>query len=348
MQLPSTRTFEFGYRQLIGQSFVIDISAFNRKQQQALTRRDLPFEDPNTPGRTVYETVLTNLDFTESNGFEVKLDKAIGNLLVGNVSYTYLDARGTGWDPWTYQDLTSNASSNLAFQTGKPVDPPEVLLPLESARKHNFAITGSLQLPSDYLRGTTAGAILNDLGLFTILYARSGQRFTKLENEGGATLAPPTSGGPIESSFAGLTMPWQFEFDFRLAKGFSLGRGWNLQAFLDWRNPFDIARTDYVFAETGDITNNLAFDQWAGEALSDPRLDGDPDIRDFDIAAESPENAFNVFMLMRAEERFGNGDGIFTVEEQTVAFTQDWYEFAGEQVMAPSNQSLRLGLRLSF
>ena len=51
---------------------------------------------------------------------------------------------------------------------------------------------------------------------------------------------------------------------------------------------------------------------------------------------------------MRAEERFGNGDGVFTVEEQTVAFSQDWYYSQGEHVLAPSNQSLRLGLRLSF
>ncbi len=112
-------------------------------------------------------------------------------------------------------------------------------------------------------------------------------------------------------------MPWQVEFDLPAEQGVHhSGRGWNLQAFLDWRNPFDIARTDFVFAETGDITNNLAFEQWAGAALTDPLLDGDPDIRDFDIAAESQDNSFNTFMLMKAEERFGNGDGIFTVEEQ--------------------------------
>jgi len=348
VELPSTRSFEFGYRQLIGQSFVIDISAFNKKQRKALTIRQLPFEDPNNAGLTVYQNVLTNLDFTESNGFEVKLDKAIGNLFVGNVSYTFLDARGTGWDPWTYQSLTGGASSNLAFQTGRPVNPPEVLLPMESARKHNIAVTGSLQLPRDYMPGTTLGAIFRDFGLFTILYARSGQRFTKVENDGGITMVPPSSGSPAESSFGGLTMPWQFEFDLRLAKGFSLGRGWNLQAFVDWRNPFDIARTDMVFAETGDIRNQKAFDLWAGQALTDPLLDGDPQIRDFDIAAESQDNAFNTFMLLRAEERFGNGDGIFTVEEQTTAFSQDWFYYQGEHVMAPSNQSLRLGLRISF
>jgi hypothetical protein len=151
-----------------------------------------------------------------------------------------------------------------------------------------------------------------------------------------------------ESSFGGLTMPWQVELDLRFAKGFGLGRGLNLQLFVDWRNPFDIARTDLVFAETGGIENALAEEIWVGEALTDPRLDGDPDIRDFDIAAESADIPFNTYMLMRAEQRFGDGDGVFTVEEQKTAFSQDWEILFGEQALAPSNQSLRLGLRLAF
>ena len=349
VEMPSTRSFEFGYRQLIGQSFVIDVSAFNKKQRKSLTFRSLPFEDPGNPGYVSYQNVLTNLDFTESTGLEIKLDKAIGNTFVGNVSYTYLDARGTGWDPWTYRQLTSNASSNLAFQTGRPVNPPEVLLPLESARKHNIAVTTSLQLPPDYMPGTTAGAIFRDLGVFAILYARSGQRFTKLEQTGRYwLLSPPTDGTQIESSFGGLTMPWQTELDLRISKGFSLGQGWSFQAFLDWRNPFDIARTDAVFSETGDVTHELGKSVWVGEALSDPLLDGDTDIRDFDIAAESADNSYNTYMLMRAEQRFGNGDGIYTVEEQERAFGQDFEYFTGVSRLAPSNQSLRLGLRLSF
>jgi hypothetical protein len=239
-------------------------------------------------------------------------------------------------------------SSNLAFQTGKPVDPPEVLLPLESARRHNLAFTGSLQFPRDYMRGTTAGAILGDFGVYAILAARSGQRFTKLEQIGRTTLAPPTSGSLAESSFGGLEMPWQIQFDLRLSKGIALGNGLDLQFFVDWRNPFDIATTEYVFAETGDIEHQLAREIWVGEALTDPRLDGDPEIRDFDIALESPENPFNRYMLMRAEQRFGNGDGVYTVEEQTVAFSQDWEILFGDQALAPSNQSLRLGVRLAF
>jgi hypothetical protein len=145
-----------------------------------------------------------------------------------------------------------------------------------------------------------------------------------------------------------VELPWQLEFDLRVSKGFSLGRNLNLSLFLDWRNPFDIARTDVVFSETGTVENELAKEQWVVDGLSDPRLDGDTTIRDFDIAAESPENDYNKYMLMRAEQRFGNGDGIYTVEEQTVAFSQDYEWGFGEYQLAPSNQSLRLGLRLAF
>jgi hypothetical protein len=348
VELPETRTFEFGYRQVIGTDFVFDVSAFNRKQQRSLTFRSLPYEDPRNPGFIIYQDVLTNLDFTESTGFEVKVDKALSNVFVGSLSYTYLDARGTGWDPFTYLDLTGNAKSNLAFLTGRPVDPPEVLLPLESARKHNLAFTGSLQFPRDYMSGSFVGLLLNDLGVFTVLYARSGQRYTAMGTTGSARLVPPSGGTEPTTSFAAVELPWQLEFDIRISKGFSLGRSLDLSAFVDWRNPFDIARTDFVFAETGGVKNALAEEIWISEGLTDPRLDGDAEIRDFDIAAESPENDFNKYMLMRAEQRFGNGDGIYTVEEQTEAFSQEYEYSRGEYRLAPSNQSLRLGLRLAF
>lgn len=348
VELPSTRTFEFGYRQLIGRSLVLDISAFHKKQQQALAFRTLPYDDPKNPGFTVYRDVLTNLDFTEATGFEVRVDKAISDLFVGNLSYTYLDSRGTGWNPRSYLDLTSRATSNLAFQTGEPVNPPEVLLPLETARRHSLAFTGSLTFPDGYLHSGAVAPFLNDLGVFTILYARSGQRFTKLEELGRSRLAPPTSGSGAESSFGALEMPWQFGFDLRITKGFRLGSSLLLQAFVDWRNPLDIATTEYVFAETGSTTHEYARELAIDDYLADPSLDGDSEIRAFDIRAESPANPFNLYMLMRAEERFGNGDGVFTVEEQERVFGQEWDVENGEQALAPSNQSLRLGLRLAF
>jgi len=348
VDLPSTRTFEFGFRQLIGQDFVIDLSAFNKKQRGSLTYRLLPFEDPNNPGFFQNISVLTNDDFTESTGFEVKVDKAISNLFLGNLSYSYLDARGTGSDPWTYWRLIANQQTNLSFLTGEPVDPPEVLLPLELGRRHNISLTSSLVFPRDYLAGTTAGAILRDFGVFAILVIRSGQRYTKLENTGGAGFAPPSIAGISETSIGALETPWQTRIDLRFTKSFPVGKGWSIQAFVDLRNPFNLSATNRVFAETGNVVNEKARNDWMTVALADPRLDGDTEIRDFDIVAESPDIDFNKYMLLRAEERYGNGDGIFTVEEQELSFGQDWEAWRGRYLLVDSNQNLRLGFRIAF
>jgi hypothetical protein len=348
VELPDTRTFEFGYRQLFGSGFVFDIAAFNKKQRRALTYRLVTVENPNT-GAPDQRTILTNQDFTESLGFEVKMDGAFGNLFMGNLSYSYLDARGTGTDPWTYLDLVDSQRSNLSFLTGDAVEPPEVLLPLELGRQHNIGLTTSLYFPPDYQEGTTAGAILRDLGVFALLSMRSGQRFTGLEYQGGyGDVGPPSSAGPASTPIGALQTPWQTRFDIKLTKAFQLGKGWRLQAYIDWRNPFDIAVTETVFLDTGNPVNEQARARLLNDALADPRLDGDNDIRDFDIVAESPETDFNKFMLLRAEERWGNGDGIFTVEEQERSFGQEWEYGSGLAAFVPSNQSLRLGLRISL
>ena len=352
IDMPSTRTFEFGYRQLIGQSLVIDVSAFNKKQRSALAARKLPFEDPNREGATTFLNVITNKDWTESNGFEAKLDKAFGNLSVSSLSYSFIDARGTGSDPFTYTALILRGSSNISALTGAPENPPEVLLPLEQSRKHNISLTSSLAFPVDYMQGSTIGSILSDFGVFAILRLRSGLPYTKLINSGNGQVGPPSNAGlngTPQSSISNVQTSWTTSLDFRFTKGFQLGKGWNLQAFLDWRNPFNIANSNVAFLETAGIVNQQHREAQLLTALSDTRLDGDNLIRDFDIAVESPETDFNKYSLMRAEERWGDGDGVFTVEEQQLAFSQTYESNFGENVrFKTSDQLFRLGLRIAF
>jgi hypothetical protein len=135
----------------------------------------------------------------------------------------------------------------------------------------------------------------------------------------------------------------------RFTKGFQLGRSWNLQLFVDWRNPFNLTQQNSVFLETGNELNEQAEIKYLSDRLTDSQLDGSNDIADFDIIADSPENDFNKYMLMRAEERYGNGDGVFEVEEQEAAFKQRYNTFAGSDVrFQTSDQQLRLGLRVAF
>ncbi|MCL7968881.1 MAG: TonB-dependent receptor [marine benthic group bacterium] len=351
VDMPSTRIFEFGYRQLIGTGTVIDLSAFNKKQRSALASRKLPFEDPNREGATIFLNVVTNNDFTETNGFEVRLDQAISNLFTGNFSYTFLDARGTGSDPFTYENLILRATTNLETLTGVPSLPPEALLTLEQSRRHNLALTTSLNFPLDWQDGTVAGSIFQDFGLFTILTLRSGLPFTKLRNSGNGEIGPPsaTFAGVPESSISGLETPWVWNFDLRATKGFQLGQNFNLQLFLDWRNPLNLKSSTQVFLETASTVNAQHRDEYLSSTLRDDRLDGDNIVRGFDIVAESPENDFNKYMLLRAEERWGNGDGFFSVEEQNRSFGELYEDNFGQDVrFETSDQMFRLGLRFAF
>lgn len=347
VEMPATRTFEFGYRQLVGGNFVLDLSAFNKKQRGALTSRQLPFNDPNH-GTIRYLSVLTNDDFTESSGFELKADYFIGAMVTSSLSYSYLDARGTGSDPFFYERFIRLATTNLSFLTNEPTNPPAVLLRLEQSRRHSISWTGSLVLPTGFREGSIAGVLLRDLGLFAIMRLRSGLPYTKVKNQGRGIIGPPSQLGRPESTIGGAETPWTFGLDLRLTKSLRPG-GISLQAFADWRNPFNIENNQTVFLETGNPVNALHRHRWLGDPLQDPSLDASTDIDDFDIIAESTDNEFNKYMLLRAEQRWGNGDGVFTVEEQEVAFEQAYEnEYGRKSRFETSDQQLRLGLRLSF
>jgi hypothetical protein len=350
VNLPSTRAFEFGYRQLIGQDLVVDIAAFNKKQRAGLTYRRLPFEDPTNPGQIFFLNVAANDDFVETNGFEVKVDKAIGNLFQGSLAYSFLDAKGTGSDPQAFVDLILRNVSNISAITGEPDNPPKVLLPLEQSRRHSIGVGFSLLFPADFMEGTVVGAIFQEFGVFATGSFRSGLPFTKLNNIGEGQTGPPSRGGlsgrPV-TSLGALQTGWSKTFDVRITKAFEAA-GVNWQLFADWRNPFDFTNTETVFLETGNPINELHREKFLADALGDPRLDGDGEIDDFDIAAESPETDFNTYMLLRAEQRWGDGDGIFTEEEQRTAFGQRYDVAFDVPQFSISNQVLRLGLRVSF
>jgi hypothetical protein len=152
-----------------------------------------------------------------------------------------------------------------------------------------------------------------------------------------------------ESSISGNTTPWVWNFDIRATKGFQLGQNFNVQLFLDWRNPLNLKTSTQVFLETAATVNAQYRDEYLSSTLRDDRLDGDNLVRGFDINAESPENEFNKYMLLRAEERWGDGDGYFSLEEQNRAFGQLYEDNFGQDVrFETSDQMFRLGMRLAF
>jgi hypothetical protein len=348
--LPRTVAFEAGYRQVFGGSTVLDVAAYSKTTRNGLTYRKLQFEIPST-GASTFINALTNADYSLARGVDIDLKKRFGEIADLSVSYSFLDARGTGSDPITYTGLLLRRNTNLSLRTGNPVEPPELMLTLDQSRNHNIGGTMSLLFPDDYAEDSRAlNAVFADLGVFATMRVASGLPFTRLKNDGAGQLGPPTRAGlagtPVEDLNASRT-PMEKRFDLRLTKGFEvLGRG--MRAFADLRNPLGFTNTNAIWLETGRITNELHREKTIDALLRDQTMNGVGDIRDFDIRQQSIDNALNKYMLLEAEKRFGNGDGIYTVEEQRTAFNA-WYDlFNGAWALRESNRRMRLGFEVTF
>jgi hypothetical protein len=153
------------------------------------------------------------------------------------------------------------------------------------------------------------------------------------------------------------------ELNARLTKSFGLG-GLDLTGYLDVRNLLNFRNVLQVFAVNGDVRND---EERAAH------LDGDLD----DLAVERDANgavgpdgalvlptaheqcagwvssrndpaAANCLYLIRAEQRYGNGDHVFTIDEQTNAINALYDIARGEHQQLGIGRRARLGFEINF
>jgi hypothetical protein len=369
--LGKTIIFEFGIRHAFSPDMVLDISAYNKDKVSDLTYRVLPFFDTFTD-RISNVNIITNADFGNVRGVDMQLQRRFGNIFSGQVSYTYQNSKSTGSDPTDFLAGLSRAPFGV---TGERPEAPQTTIRTRDDRRHNFQGTFSVTLPSDFAEGSILGTIFKNIGAYGTFQVRSGLPYTRLVNNG---LGNTSGGGfglisdlvePLQAS----ETPWEKYFDLRVTKSFRFGpTDWQLYA--DVRNVFNFINKTTVFSETGDVYNDLFFerrflepgllsmeqDALASGANTTVLKDvGTLDERRVDaidltsIAATCPGwvgggGTIACVMLQRAETRWGNGDGLYDIEEQTAAI-RDAYEQGNQPArFYGGGRYIRLGLQLTF
>jgi hypothetical protein len=348
--------FEFGVRHAFSQDMVLDISAYNKDKVSDYAARVLPFADPLNPGDTINVNVLTNSDFGNVRGVDVKLDRRVGSYLNASVAYTFQLAKGTGSDPLSYIRTISRQISQV---TGSRVPPSQAILPTDDNRTHNIVGSVGLTLPGDWRRGTTAGKILGDFSAFATFRFVSGLPYTRLENTGAGQLAPRLAFGLVGSQAEPInasTMPWIKNIDLRLNKGFRAGR-LDFSVYADVRNLMNFKNITSLFVETGDVVNALhrettlssAFTRMSLEAGDNGalRASGDIDLSSCGSWAGA-DGPVNCVMMRRTEARFGDGNGVYSVGEQERALNSYYDAFNGPQWLYGAPRHIRLGVELNF
>jgi len=350
--------FEFGIRHAFSQNLVLDVAAYNRNSVSDLAYRLQRYPDPSFPGAFRDLNVLTTADFGYSRGIDLKLDERVGSWFLFSGSYTFQQAKNTGSDPFTY---LNTAAREAAQVTGDRSPPAEQPLPTDDNRTHNFVGGISINVPKDWQKGQTLGAILQNVGAYASFRIVSGLPYTRLVNTGQGSVGPRAGfglGGNAAEALNSSTMPWTKAFDLRVTKGFRLS-SMDVTVFGDFRNLFNFKNVTSLFVETGDVVNpvyqtnvlspefsSLQIEaQQEGKNLPGGAIDLRPSCSTWTATDQGVVNCVN---LRRVEARFGNGDGVYTLDEQTAALNA-WYNLvAGPQNFYGPPRSIRVGFELSF
>ena len=363
-------TFEFGIRHSFNDDMVLDLSAYNKDKLSDAAGRLLSYYDPFKQ-QNVDLRVITNADFGNSRGVNLRFDRRIGELFNGTLAYTFEDAQNTGSDPQTYINFGSRILNSLG---GGNSPPPQAVQPTNQTRPHTLAGQLALSFPDNWKQGNTAGTILQNVGMFATFRFASGLAYTRCPVDvpeddnviSGQAGTGSTCSRNIEGDYNGARLPSTKQFDLRLTKGFGLGR-LDVTAYTDIRNLFNFTNVTNVFAQTNDTKNNQERDRIREAELQDFKAEAEQngvygtdnsiDLR-FSGAGtggcgtwtnKSGESAApNCIYLIRGEQRYGDGDGIFSEQEQIRANDALYYVFRNQASFTGAPRQVRLGLEVNF
>jgi hypothetical protein len=346
---------------------VLDVAAYNKDNLSNAAGRLVSRFDP-LRGTDQNIRIITNADFGNTRGIDVRLDRRFGNLFNGTLSYSFMDAKNTGSDPDTYIDFGSRVLNAIS---GGNQPPPQAVLPTDFNRPHTLAAAASLTFPNDWNQGSTVGSIFENVGVYATFRYTSGTPYTACSL--GSTDQDVVSGDNCDREFPeGLNqsrLPAFKNLNLRLTKGFGIG-GLDVTAYLDARNVLNFRNVIQVFTQTNDVKNlDEADNEFAanedevqGEALASGvtvSTEGTVDLTFGGIAdrrqgcsswvtQDGVAAAPNCVALIRAEQRFGNGDGMYDVTEQRRASDALYNTIRGIQNFTGDPRRMRLGLEVSF
>ncbi len=353
--------FEFGVRHAFSDDMVLDLTVYNKDNLANPAGRLVSLID-NLGGDPNDIRLTVNQDFGNTRGMDLRLDRRFGNLFNGFLSYSYQDAKNTGTDPYTYINFGSRILAGIG---GSASPPPQAAQPTNISRPHSIGGAFALNFPSDFRQGSVVGAVLNRLGANATFRYASGTPYSRCDIDDSGS-DDVRSGTPCGQTLAGdynaARLPAYKEFNLRVTKGFQLG-ALDLTAYADARNLFNFKNISRVYTQTGDVRNQNAIDKaWTTDSVDYAKFARANSARANDGSISLPNQAgcgtwvtdANVptppacYYYIKAEQRFGNGDGVYTLAEQRRTSDQGNLATFHISNFAFGGRVLRFGMEVTF
>ncbi|HEY2825628.1 MAG TPA: TonB-dependent receptor, partial [Gemmatimonadales bacterium] len=203
----------------------------------------------------------------------------------------------------------------------------------------------------------TSAPLVSGMSVTGVWRVRAGIPYTRIEQDGSGQLASAEALGFNSTAiepFNSSTTPWLKTLDLRVTKQVHGGMGhWTV--FAEALNILNLSNLTDIFATTGTDTDSLfrarviepeiqRLESAAGAALSTNGIDLAVACAGIGTSITLPD----CIALQRAENRFGNGDGIFTSAEYTRAFEADYDLQFGPSTLHGPGRTARVGLSIAL
>ncbi len=240
-----TTSYEIGFRQQISSVAAFDVAGFYRNVRGQVQIERI-FPDPNT-GLGPF-SLLTNGDFATTKGFELSMTLRRINRLQAQLSYTLTQAEGTG--------STSNTAVGAVEQDAPR---PTTINPLDFNQVHRGSIN------ADYRFGRNdGGPILQNLGLNMLFTFNSGHPYTFARSEvgqadaynAGVDYMNDTRSRRALEAIGSSTTPFNYNFDLRLDKSFTVTQGLGATVYMRVNNLFNTRNVINVYNATGNAEDD--------------------------------------------------------------------------------------------
>ncbi len=278
-----TTDYELGFKQVLGRTSSLTISAFYRELNNNIQITKVNFAYPNT------YTSYDNIDFGTVKGLSLSYDlRRTGNIRV-LASYTLQFADGTGSGANSNVELTDTDQPNIRF-----------IIPLDFDQRHT--VTASIDYRygdgADYNGPTLWGKpILANFGANFVFKANSGTPYSRQSRptqEGAAIGWQDNGQRAIEGVINGARTPWQFRVDMRIDKDFAIKMGekkkTSINVYLQIQNIFDIRNVVGVYRATGNPDDDGFIYSPDGQQLSASQQDPQAFIDQYQIKIRNPDN----------------------------------------------------------
>lgn len=338
---------EVGALFTLNSTTTLDATIWNRRDDGVVRTRLVSQFDPLTKGTTDLLRFVNGAART-ARGAELRFSRELGE-------------HGRAWLGYTYTDANFLETTNFGGQF--PVD-----IAIAETRPH--VLTGAVVYSTGPDAGALSGLLRNAsvLGTFRI---GSGTAYTACpvsDARDNGTLSGESCAASVAGNVNGSRLPMMKTLDLKLAKGFRLGAT-TVTAFADARNLLNWRNVTRVFAQTGRTSN--AFERQSveraqqidlaaeanrnGHLQADSTIDltfgGAQDPRGGCAGWQNPSGADatpSCIYLLGAEQRFGNGDHLFTPSEQRRATDAFYLVARGLQNFTSPGRRLRLGIEVQF